>query len=261
MFLTAIHLSFLQVLLSSSLIILLVILCYFLKLPLIKTLVVASFRTIVQLSMIGLVLAWIFAREHWYEVLTILTIMTLIASISAKNRVKKPYKALLFDTLLAIGGSGWLVALIGIVVILQDSLWYRPQVVIPILGLILGNALTGVSLSINQLVESLHRERGKIGLLLSLSATPFEACRPFIVSAIYQGVMPTINSMMVVGLVSLPGMMTGQILAGANPTQAVRYQIVTMFLIATGSTLGCIMACLLCYRRFFDKDWRFVIPK
>lgn len=261
MLLTIIELSFLQVLLSSSLIILLIVICYFLQLRLIKTLVIASLRTILQLSFIGLILAWIFAREQWYEVLTILTIMTLIASISAKNRVKKPYKGLLFDTLFAIGGSGWFVTLIGVVVILQDNLWYRPQVIIPILGLILGNALTGVSLAISQLVESLHRERGKIQALLSLSATPFEACQPLIVSAIYQGVMPTINSMMVVGLVSLPGMMTGQILAGVDPTQAIRYQIVTMFLIATGSTLGCICACLLSYRRFFDKNWRFVLPK
>lgn len=260
MFLTAVLLDFWQVLIAFSLIIILSIVCYYLKLPLIKTLIIASLRTIVQLSLIGLILAWIFARENWYEVLVILTMMTLIASVSAKNRVKKPYKGLLCDTLIAIGISGWAVTLFGVVAVFQDELWYRPQVIIPILGLILGNALTAVSLSISQLTENLHREHGKIQALLSLSATPFEACRPLIISAIYQGVLPTINSMMVVGLVSLPGMMTGQILAGADPNQAVRYQIVTMFLIATGSMFGCISVCWLVYRRFFDKDWRFVIP-
>lgn len=256
-----VFLSIWQVLLACSLIILLIIVSYFFKLNLIKVIVIASFRTVLQLSLIGLVLAWIFAREQWYEVLAILTVMTLVACFSAKDRVKKPYKGLLFDTLIAIGVSGWAVALFGVVVVLQDSTWYRPQLIIPILGLILGNALTGVSLSMSQLVESLHKERGQIDTMLSLSATPFEACRELIIRAIHQGLMPTINSMMVVGLVSLPGMMTGQILAGADPQQAVRYQIVTMFLIATGSTMGCMMACLLVYRRFFDKSWRFVIPK
>lgn len=107
----------------------------------------------------------------------------------------------------------------------------------------------------------MHDKQTLIKARLSLSATPFEAVHMFIKSAVVAGLTPTINSMLVVGLVSLPGMMTGQILAGADPTQAVRYQIVTMFFICAGSTLSCTLVALLVVRRFFDKRGRFITPK
>lgn len=255
-----------QVALASLALLVIILISAWLKLGIIKELLIASLRTVVQLSLIGLVLAWIFAREHWYEVLTILTFMSLIASVAAKNRVKKPYRGLLWDTALAVFVSSWVVAMFGGWCVLSDAAqspsqqWFRPQVMIPLLGLILGNSLTAVSLSMNQLVTSLHREQGMIHTYLALSATPWEAAKPYVMAAIQNGITPTINSMMVVGLVSLPGMMTGQILAGADPHQAVLYQIITMFLIATSSTLGCTIATLLIFRRFFNAQWQFVIP-
>lgn len=254
--------SYSQVALASVALLVVIGISAWLGLGIVKELIVASLRTVVQLSVIGLVLAWIFAREQWYEVLTILTVMTVIASVAAKNRVKKPYRGLGWDTLLAVLFSSWVVAIFGGWWVLSNgSSWFRPQVMIPLLGLILGNSLTAISLSMNQLVTSFHREQTMIQGYLALSATPWEAARPYVVTAIQNGIMPTINSMMVVGLVSLPGMMTGQILAGADPHQAVLYQIITMFLIATSSTLGCTLGTLLVFRRFFNPHWQFVIPK
>lgn len=255
-------LGYYQVALASVALLIVMAISGWLKLGLIRELLIASVRSVVQLSLIGLILVWIFAREQWYEVLVILTLMTLIASIAAKNRVKKPYIGLTWDTLLAVFGSSWLVALFGGMCVLasEGQAWYRPQVMIPLLGLILGNSLTAVSLSMNQLVNSLHREQAMINSLLALSASPWEAARSYVVAAIQNGITPTINSMMVVGLVSLPGMMTGQILAGADPHQAVLYQIITLFLIATSSTLGCTIGTLLVFRRFFNTDWQFVLP-
>lgn len=257
---SSIVLDFTHVLVASGLIVLLLLLSFVMRLGVTRQLLIASVRTVIQLSLIGLVLAWIFAREQWYEVLSILSMMTVIAAFAAKNRVKKPYQGITKDTLLAVAASSWLVMSVGVVGVLQVRPWYQPQFVIPILGLILGNALTGISLAMQQLVEHLHRERASIYMQLSLSATPWEACRGYLVAAIHSGITPTINSMMVVGLVSLPGMMTGQILAGADPQQAVLYQIVTMFLIAASSTLGCVFATLLVYRRFFNAEQQFVIP-
>ena len=224
-----IFLTYSDIALASSLIIIVILLSWRLRLQLTKTLLMAAVRTVVQLSFIGLILAWIFAREQWYEVLVILTIMTLIAGSAAKNRVKRHYKGLFTDTLLAVSASGILVTAIAIVMILQVQPWYTPQFVIPILGLILGNSLTAISLTSNQLINAFHEQQGRIEMMLSLSARPFEAVHDPIRSAIINGMTPTLNSMLVVGIVSLPGMMTGQILAGADPTQAVRYQIVTMF--------------------------------
>ncbi|MBO6199812.1 MAG: iron export ABC transporter permease subunit FetB [Psychrobacter sp.] len=255
-----IFLTYSDIALASSLIIIVILLSWRLRLQLTKTLLMAAVRTVVQLSFIGLILAWIFAREQWYEVLVILTIMTLIAGSAAKNRVKRHYKGLFTDTLLAVSASGILVTAIAIVMILQVQPWYTPQFVIPILGLILGNSLTAISLTSNQLINAFHEQQGRIEMMLSLSARPFEAVHEPIRSAIINGMTPTLNSMLVVGIVSLPGMMTGQILAGADPTQAVRYQIVTMFLICVSSMLGCTISALLIYRRFFNKHKQLILP-
>lgn len=255
-----IFLTYSDIALASSLIIIVILLSWRLRLQLTKTLLMAAVRTVVQLSFIGLILAWIFAREQWYEVLVILTIMTLIAGSAAKNRVKRHYKGLFTDTLLAVSASGMLVTTIAIVMILQVQPWYTPQFVIPILGLILGNSLTAISLTSNQLINAFHEQQGRIEMMLSLSARPFEAVHDPIRSAIINGMTPTLNSMLVVGIVSLPGMMTGQILAGADPTQAVRYQIVTMFLICVSSMLGCTISALLIYCRFFNKHKQLILP-
>lgn len=164
-----IFLTYGDIALASSLIIIVLILSWRLRLTLTKTLLTAAVRTIVQLSFIGLILAWIFAREQWYEVLLILTVMTLIAGGAAKNRVKRSYKGLFIDTLLAVSLSAVLVTSIAIFVILRVQPWYTPQFVIPILGLILGNSLTAISLTSNQLIEAFHEQQGRIEMMLSLS--------------------------------------------------------------------------------------------
>ncbi|MGO3106813.1 ABC transporter permease [Psychrobacter celer] len=255
-----IFLTYGDIALASSLILIVLMVSWRLRLHLTKTLLMAALRTVVQLSFIGLILAWVFAREQWYEVLSILTIMTLIAGSAAKNRVKRRYKGLFIDTLLAVSVSAVLVTAIAILVILEVQPWYTPQFVIPILGLILGNSLTAISLTSNQLINAFYEQQARIEMMLSLSATPFEAVHEQIRTAIINGMTPTLNSMLVVGVVSLPGMMTGQILAGADPTQAIRYQIVTMFLICVSSTLGCTISALLTYRRFFNKNQQFSLP-
>lgn len=255
-----IFLTYGDIALASSLILMVLMVSWHLRLHLTKTLLMAALRTVVQLSFIGLILAWVFAREQWYEVLSILTIMTLIAGSAAKNRVKRRYKGLFIDTLLAVSVSAVMVTAIAILVILEVQPWYTPQFVIPILGLILGNSLTAISLTSNQLINAFYEQQARIEMMLSLSATPFEAVHEQIRTAIINGMTPTLNSMLVVGVVSLPGMMTGQILAGADPTQAIRYQIVTMFLICVSSTLGCTISALLTYRRFFNKNQQFSLP-
>lgn len=108
-------------------------------------------------------------------------------------------------------------------------------------------------------MNAMHDKQALIKSRLSLSATPFEKVHELVKSAVLNGLTPTVNSMLVVGLVSLPGMMTGQILAGTDPTQAVRYQIVTMFFICAGSTLSCTLSAVLVVRRFFDERGRFVV--
>lgn len=253
-------LTWADVALASLLLLVSVGVSAYLKLGLTKTLLIAGVRTVVQLSLVGLILAWVFARDSALQVLSILTVMTLIASVSAKNRVKKPYRGLLIDSVISLSVATGVITAIAMTLIFRVQTWYAPQYIIPILGLILGNSLTAISLTTNELVNALHDKHPLIKAKLSLSATPMEAVHDLVKSALLGGLTPTVNSMLVVGLVSLPGMMTGQILAGADPTQAVRYQIITMFLICAGSTLSCTLSALLVVRRFFDDRGRFVIP-
>ncbi len=124
--------------------------------------------------------------------------------------------------------------------------------------MILGNTLNGIALGMDRLGQELDSHRDAVETLLALGATRWEAARAPIQQAVRTGMIPIINSMMVVGLVSLPGMMTGQLLSGQAPMEAVKYQIVIMFLIAAGAALGTVSVVLLGYRRLFNQDHQFL---
>jgi putative ABC transport system permease protein len=136
--------------------------------------------------------------------------------------------------------------------------WYHPQYTIPLLGMILGNALTGISIGLATFTESLVARRAEVETLLALGATRWEASRAPMRHALRTGLTPIINSMMVAGVVSLPGMMTGQLLAGVSPIEAVKYQIVIMFVIAAATALGTTGVVLLGFRRLFTVDHQFL---
>lgn len=138
--------SYLQVALASLALLLVMAISVWLKLGIVKSLLIASFRTVVQLSLIGLVLAWIFAREQWYEVLAILTFMSIVATIVAKIGLKNPIKVYFgIRHWRCLSVVGWWLYLCGWVLSDNAATWFRPQVMIPLLGLILGNSLTAVS--------------------------------------------------------------------------------------------------------------------
>ena len=119
--------------------------------------------------------------------------------------------------------------------------WWEPRYLIPLLGMVLGNGLTGISLCLDALLESLAERRDRVEMELAHGATRWEAARTPLRDAVRRGMIPIINAMMVVGLVSLPGMMTGQILAGADPLEAVEYQIVVMFMLAAATAVGALI--------------------
>jgi len=187
--------------------------------------------------------------------------MTLVAGTSAAGRGKRTYAGQRLDSVASVWVSSWLVTAIGLFAVIRIDPWYEPQYAIPILGMILGNTLTGVSLGMERMTQELTTGRGTIEMILALGGTRWEAAQGATRQAVRAGMMPTLNQMTVVGIVSLPGMMTGQVLAGENPEDAVRYQIVIMFLIAAASALGTVGAVLLTYRRLFSADHRFLLHK
>jgi putative ABC transport system permease protein len=253
-----IELSYFQVGLATSLILINGALSLLLGLGLGRRLLTASACTVAQLLLVGLVLGWVFRLDRWYVVLALMVAMTLIAGVAATRRTEIRYPGIWARSIVSIWASSWLIAALALALIVRVRPWYTPQYAIPLLGMILGNTLNGVSLGLDRLGNELAGRRPQVEALLALGATRWEAARPSIRQAVRTGLVPTINAMMVVGIVSLPGMMTGQILAGADPTEAVKYQIVIMFLIASASSLGTVAVVLLSYRRLFNDDHQFL---
>lgn len=214
----------------------------------------AGVRTVVQLLAIGFVLEWVFAHAHWAVVLAVVAIMTLIAGHATGSRGARGYTGLRVDGTLSVFGSTWLIGAIGLTAVLHAQPWYEPQFAIPIMGMILGNTLTGVGLALERMTGELIATRDQVETVLALGGTRWEAARNAARTAVRAGMTPIINQMSVVGVVSLPGMMTGQVLAGQSPLEAVRYQIVIMFLLAASSGLGTVAAVLLAYHRLFSNE-------
>jgi putative ABC transport system permease protein len=255
------NLSALDMAIAASLILINGALSLMLRLGLERVLLWAAVRTVVQLLAIGYVLGWVFEFAYWYVVLPIMCLMTLIAGASAAGRGKRTYAGQRIDSIASVWISSWLVTAVGLFAVIRIHPWYEPQYAIPILGMILGNTLTGVSLGMERMTQELTTGRGTIEMILALGGTRWEAAQQAARHAVRAGMMPTLNQMTVVGIVSLPGMMTGQVLAGESPEDAVRYQIVIMFLIAAASALGTVGAVLLTYRRLFSADHRFLPHK
>jgi putative ABC transport system permease protein len=223
-----------------------------LRLGLEKRLALASARTVVQLLIIGFILRWVFGLQHILPILGVILVMTVIAGRAAVQRSSRTFPGAMWRSVGTLIVSAWLTAILVTGAIIQIDPWYKAQYLIPLLGMILGNALTGISLCLDQLLQTLAEKRDEVEVELAHGATRWEAARGPLSGAVRRGMIPIINSMMVVGLVSLPGMMTGQILAGADPLRAVEYQIVVMFMIAAATAMGCILIALLVYHRLFN---------
>jgi len=252
-------LEYWQVAAAAALIVVNGVVSLMLRLRMGTQLVVASVRTVVQLLLVGLVLEWVFRFDRWYLVLALASLMTLIAGLTAIGRTERRYRGIWIDAVISIWSSAWMVMGFALFVVLHGiEKWFQPQYAIPLLGMVLGNTLNGVTIGLHSFLEALVRERDQIDSLLALGATRWEAARHPVQHSVRTGMIPIINSMMIVGLVSLPGMMTGQLVSGMSPIEAVKYQIVIMFLIASATALATVATVLLCWRRVFNHRHQFL---
>jgi putative ABC transport system permease protein len=252
------ELSYAHVSLAALLIIVNGVISIALRLRMEWSLLLASVRTVVQLLLIGFVLKWVFQVDRWYVVIALGLVMTLIAGYTAISRSRRRFPGMWIDAVVSVWASSWIVTAFALLAVFRGiPHWWQPQYAIPLLGMVLGNSLNGISVGVTTLTESLTTRRSEVETLLSLGATRWEAARGPIQHAVRTGMIPIINSMMVVGIVSLPGMMTGQLLSGADPIEAVKYQIVIMFLIASATAMGTVGVVLLSYRRLFNANHQF----
>lgn len=213
----------------------------------------AAIRTVVQLILIGYLLEWIFDIDSAPALAGVLAVMVLAAGQAAVRRSSRTFRGAYLRGFGTLAITGLLTTFTVTGAVVRVDPWHDPQYVIPLLGMVLGNTLTGISLCLDALLESLSARRDEVEAALSLGATRWEAAREPLKAAVRRGMIPVINSMTVVGIVSLPGMMTGQILAGADPLEAVKYQIVVMFMLAASTAMACILMALAVYRRLFNE--------
>lgn len=227
-----------------------------------RLILLASVRMTIQLMLMGYWLLYIFNNPSWWLSSIMLLIMLSFATWNVYKRV--PYQmSSRMRSLVAfsIFGGSLLSALFFIVIIVRVRPWYDPQYMIPISGMIIGNSMTGITLALNQLYGDMSDKRDMIENSLMLGATPREATRPMINQAFDTALLPTINAMLGMGIISLPGMMTGQILSGTLPTTAIRYQIGIMLAILGSLSLTIITFLVLGCKQFFTNDAQLVEVK
>lgn len=231
-----------------------------LSLGLVKDLAWATVRTYVQLIALGLVLTWVFANDTWWLTILLLLLMVAVATRIVISRSPDAPSGLYPRAGLALFVSGMGVTFAVTALVIGVQPWYRAQYVIPIAGMVIGNSMTGIALTLERVFADMDSRAGELLGLLALGATPWEAALPSLRTALRAGLIPTINSMAAVGIVFIPGMMTGQILAGADPLAASKYQIVVMLMVSAATAVGSIMAALLTYRRRFDAEGVYLDP-
>lgn len=227
--------------LAASLLLLNAAISWAFRLGLERRLLLVSLRMVAQLALAGVLLSVIFRQSSplWTAVMAF--VMAAAAGHEVIGRLRRrpagaaPYAAGALS-LLAIGS---LFAVLASAALIGAEPWYAPRYLLPVLGMVLGNAMTGASLVLDAIIGAAERERAAIEARLALGSTRFAAFDVVLRRGIETGLVPVLNAMAVAGIVSLPGMMTGQILAGADPLEAAKYQMMILFLIAaaTASTV------------------------
>ena len=244
----------LQLALATGFVLLVGVISLRLSLGIERELAVATARTYLQLGLLGLVLRWVFGVDSPWLVLAILVFMMAAAAQTVVQRAPDAPRGVLGSSMIAMLLTGFIVTFAVTGLIVQVEPWYRAQYVIPIAGMVLGNSMTGIALALERSFSEMDIRAEEILTLTALGATRWEAAGDIMRTAIRAGLIPTINSMAAAGVVFIPGMMTGQILAGADPLAATGYQIVVMLMVSAATAIGSVIAVLLSYRRRFTDD-------
>jgi putative ABC transport system permease protein len=244
--------------LAAALVLALALVSLRLRLGVERRLLIAATRSALQLGLIGLVLKTLFDLAHPLLVGGLTLIMLTAAGYEVMARQHRRFRGV---WAMGIGTfsmfvSSFGVTLLALVVIVQPHPWYAPQYLIPLLGMLLGNTMTGIAVSLENLTQSAWRERGAIEARLILGQDWNNAISHIRSDALRAGLIPIINAMTAAGIISLPGMMTGQILAGSPPLEAAKYQLLILFLIAAGTGFGAMAAVWIGSRRLFDERER-----
>ncbi|GGP24440.1 iron export ABC transporter permease subunit FetB [Silvimonas amylolytica] len=211
-----------------------------------RSLVIAAARMVVQLLLVGLVLRWILALQS--PPATLLVILIMIGA-AAREVAARPARKLRGYKSYAISGTvvsmaSLLTVALALTTAIRPQPWHDPRYAIPLMGIVLGSVLNSASISLDAFLTRIQDAAAVIEARLALGARRREALKPYLVAAIRSGMLPVINQMSAAGIITLPGIMTGQVLAGMDALEAAKYQILLMFILAGASGLaafGCVI--------------------
>lgn len=226
-----------------------------------KELLVASIRMTLQLTLTGYVLVYLFESMNPLYTILVIIVMEVFAVYNIYQRAnmnlsKKIKKIIALS--MAIGTLSSIVYFLLIVV--NISPWYDPRYFIPISGMLIGNSMTGITLGVTRLVDGMRSKKHIVETALMLGATPKRAAKEIVDDAFDSAILPTINAMVGIGIVFLPGMMTGQILSGTSPITAIKYQMAIMLGILGSVAFTTILFVQLGYRTFFNDEDQLIDP-
>lgn len=254
--------TFWQVGLAYVFIIIIFIIVRIKKIPREKLIVMSALRMTLQLIIVGFILIYVLDHPNPFMTVGIILIMLSFAVFNVYQRTKHIIKFSLKKMIALAMFIGISLNLIYFMfVVLQLDPWYEPQYFIPIGGMIIGKTMTGVSLGVNNLLTGMKEQQEKIEGALMLGASPKIASKSIINQAFDEAMLPTINAMVGMGIVFLPGMMTGQIIAGQTPLTAVKYQISVMLGVAGTVSITVLIFLHLAYKVFFNDRQQFIITK
>lgn len=221
-----------------------------------KEIIIATVRMTLQLVLIGYVLVYVLEVRHPAYTILLVGLMEVFAIQNILKRTKSPLSRDMKRIVAFSMGAGTLISIIYFMfVVIRLTPWFEPRYFITIGGMIIGNSMTGISLGINRLVDDMRSHRDKVETALMLGATPQKAVKTYVNQAFDSAILPTINSMVGMGIVFLPGMMTGQVLSGISPMSSIKYQIAIMLGIVGSVSLTVILFIQLGYKTFFtDKS-------
>lgn len=243
------NISVTSLLVASSLVLVSLLFSYFQKLKLEKETIISVIRAVVQLVAVGYVLEYIFGLRNPVFTTLLVLLMAFNAAYNAAKRGKGIRHGILISFVSIVAGAGLTLA----VLVLSGAIRYEASQIIPISGMIISNAMVALGLCYRQISADFKSRRDEVETKLSLGADVLPSSIEIIRDSIRTGMIPTIDSAKTLGIVSLPGMMTGLILAGTSPIAAIRYQIMVTFMLLSTTAISSFMACYLSYRNFFNS--------
>ncbi len=259
-----ISLTWLDLTLAASSLLLLALVIYWIQLTTIsQKILIAGLRATVQLLAIGWVLKLLFSQNNPLWIGLMALVMVALAGYEVRQRQHRRFKGWWSYGMgtSAIFISSFVLTLLCLLAIIQADPWYTPQYAIPLLGMMLGNTMNGIALGLDRLTQSAWEQRDIIEARLLMGQDWQETILDIRQHSVRTGLIPILNAMAASGIITLPGMMTGQILAGASPLEAVKYQIMIMFLIAAGTGFGTLIAVHLGAARLFDERQRLCLNR